>query len=185
MLSELPGLIFEAHALVSADGMIADANAMVPPRLRSEADWAQFQAALDSAAIVASGRRGHDFHPNPSRARLVVTRSVARLGPGPGRATFWNPAGATLAEALTELGITEGMVAVAGVYDVFAGVLDRFILSEMHRLVLPGGTSCFSAGHPRTVLAALGLRPVRIEPLDVALDVTTTLWERAQESVVE
>ena len=38
MLDSLPDLVFEGHALVSADGMIADGNSRMPPALRHDAD---------------------------------------------------------------------------------------------------------------------------------------------------
>ena len=178
MLQGLPDLVFEGHALVSADGMIADEESRMPASLRHDADWAQFQSALERAVIVASGRKGHESHPNPTRRRLVLTRLVERLEPGVGNATMWNPSGIGLAEALRELGITSGMVAVAGVFDFFVPYYDVFVLSEMHRLVLPGGTPCFTTGHPRTVLAREGLRPGPARDLAPASMVTTTEWRR-------
>jgi hypothetical protein len=178
MLESLPALRFEGHALVSVDGMIADAGNRMPPALRNEVDWDRVQAALETAAIVVSGRVGHETHPNPERRRLVLTRSVARLAPGTGNATMWNPAGIGLGEALTELGIATGTVVVAGVFDVFVANYDSFVLSEMSRYSLPGGTPCFSRGHPRVVLAEAGLHPMAFGILDPEADVTTTIWER-------
>jgi hypothetical protein len=87
-----------------------------------------------------------------------------------------NPAGIGLAEVLGELGITSGTVAVSGVFDLFLPYYDRFVLDELHRLVLPGGTPCFTSGHPRTVLAAAGLRPSEAKQLDEGL--TLTMWRR-------
>jgi hypothetical protein len=178
MLPELPDIVFEGHALVSADGMIADGNSHMPPSLRVDADWAQFQAALERSVIVASGRKGHETHPNPTRRRLVLTRLVEALEPGVGNATMWNPSGMPLGEALRTLGITRGTVAIAGVFDFFVPWYDVFVLSEMHRLVLPGGTPCFTTGHPRTVLAEAGLQPGALNDLDAAAEVTTTIWHR-------
>jgi hypothetical protein len=175
MLDALSDLVFEGHALVSADGMIADENSRMPASLRHDADWAQYQAALARAAIVASGRKGHEAFPNPKRRRLVLTRGVARTEQQ-GNATLWNPAGIGLAEVLADLGITSGTVAVSGVFDFFLPYYDRFVLDELHGLVLPGGTPCFTAGHPRTVLAAAGLRPSAAEQLDQGLTLTT--WTR-------
>jgi hypothetical protein len=175
---------FEAHAIISADGMIADAAGEVPANLRNDADWALFQAALDRSVLVVLGRKGHVRHPNPGRQRLVLTRSVASLQPDPddARASFWNPAGLGIAAVLQQLGIVEGTVAITGgtgTYDLFAPLLDCFSLAEVHGLVLPGGTPCFSGGHPRTVLAAGGLRPARIDAIDQAAGVTLTQWQRS------
>lgn len=171
-------LIIEGHAIVSADGMIADAAGEYPAALRNDADWRLYQAALDRAAVVVVGRRGHERHPNPGRRRLVLTRSVARLADDPrdARATLWNPATLPLREALTEIGIGAGTVAVTGVFDHFVADYDRFALSESHRLLIPGGTPCFSGGHPRVVLAEAGLAPTEIALIDPDAMVTTTVW---------
>jgi hypothetical protein len=173
-------LIIEGHAIVSADGMIADGKGEYPQELRNDADWALYQHALDAAAVVVTGRRGHERFPNPGRRRLVVTRRVDSLGDDPKdpRATYWNPAGVPLRAALADLGIADGIVAITGVFDLFAGDYDRFALSESHRLLLRGGTPCFSGGHPRVVLAEAGLRPGRVELIDPAAMVTTTAWQR-------
>ena len=173
-------LIIEGHAIVSADGMIADRAGTYPAALKNEADWRLYQAALDRAAVVVLGRRGHERFPNPGRRRLVLTRSVERLANDPKdqRAVLWNPASLPLWEALAEMGVAEGIVAITGVFEQFVGDCDRFALSESHRLLIPGGTPCFSGGHPRTVLAGLGLKPVGVELIDPEAMVTTTVWER-------
>ena len=173
-------LTIEGHAIVSADGMIADAAGEYPAALRNDADWALYQAALNRAAVVVTGRRGHQRFPNPGRRRLVLTRRVTRLGDDPNdpRATYWNPAGLALRAALAELGVDAGIIAITGVFDLFVADYDRFALSESHRLLIPGGTPCFSSGHPRTVLAEAGLRPVGVDVIDADAMVTTTVWER-------
>lgn len=173
-------LTIEGHAIVSADGMIADAAGEYPAALRNEADWVQYQRALDQAVVVVTGRRGHERFPNPGRKRLVLTHRVDRLAPDPNdpRATYWNPAGLPLQPALAELGVTRGVVAITGVFDLFVADYDRFVLSESHRLLIPQGMPCFAAGHPREVLAAAGLRPIAVELIDPAAMVITTVWER-------
>lgn len=173
------GIAFVGHAIVSADGMIAAADGTMPPALHVDADWLRFQAALDRAALVVLGRKGHALHPNPGRRRLVLTRSVASLATDPAdpNATLWNPARLTIGEVLSALGITSGTVAITGgtgTFDLFAPRLTRFDLSEVADLSLPGGTPCFSAGHPRDVLAAQGMRAMTGEPL--APGVTLTTW---------
>lgn len=172
---------FEGHAIVSADGMIADAAGEMPDALRNDADWAQFQAALDRSALVVLGRKGHERHPNPGRRRLVLTRRVSGLErePGPGEAWFWNPANFPIDGVLATLGIRSGTVAITGgtgTFDLFAPLITTFVLSEVHGLVLPGGAACFSDGHPRAVLAAHGLVPASAEPLGGG--VTLTRWSR-------
>lgn len=177
----VPALV--GHAIVSTDGMIAAADGSMPAPLRLEADWQLFQQALDRSVLVVLGRFGHRRHPNPGRARLVVTGRTARLAPDPEdpAATFWNPAGCSFAAALAELGIASGEIAITGgtrVFSLFARQYSRFALSEVHDLVLPDGRPCFMAGHPRTVLAAAGLRPGRRQPLDADGRATLTQWER-------
>lgn len=174
---------FEGHAIVSEDGMIADAKGLMPAGLHNDADFAFFQAALDRAALVVSGRLGHERHPNPGRRRLALTRRVAALEADPAdpQATFWNPAGMSIAEMLDRLGITSGTVAVTGgtgTYEVFLPVMDAFVLSEVRGLRIPGGTPCFSAGHPRTVLSGAGFLPHDIVVLDQRAGVTQTHWLR-------
>jgi hypothetical protein len=173
-------LSFEGHAIVSTDGMIADAAGAYPDALRNDADWRLYQEALDAAAIVVLGRRAHERHPNPGRRRLVVTRSVDRATPDASdpRAVLWNPAHATLGAVLAELGIVSGVVALTGLFDLFVPHYDRFVLSEHHDLVLAGGRPCFSSGHPRAVLAAHALVPDRPLVIDADAMVTTTTWRR-------
>ena len=170
---------FEGHAIVSADGMIADAAGEMPPALRNDADWAQFQAALDRAALVVLGRKGHERHPNPGRKRLVLTRKADGLMAAGENAWMWNPRKLPVADALAALAIVDAVVAITGgtgTYEVFAAMMTSFVLTEVNRLVLPGGTPAFSAGHPRTVLAAHGLTPGATETLGDG--VTLTRWSR-------
>lgn len=179
----MSGIVIEGHAIVSADGMIADASGAVPAKLQNDADWRAFQAALDRSVLVVLGRLGHHRHPNPGRRRLVVTRSVGGIAPDTAdpRAVLWNPSGTDLAYALAHLGIETGTIAITGgtgIFDIFANRLDRFLLAEVHCFVLPGGTPCFSGGHPRSMLAASGLAPGETKAIDPAAGVTATLWVR-------
>lgn len=175
-------LSFEGHAIVSADGMIADADGTMPDALRNPADWRAFQAALDKAALVVLGRHAHERHPNPGRRRLVATSTVEGASPDPSDpcATLWNPAGCTLDDVLRGLGVS-GTVAVTGgtrVFDLFVGRYTSFVLSEVHDFMLPGGRPTFSGGHPRAVLKAAGLVPSRATTIDAG--VTLTRWERSR-----
>ena len=176
-----PGLRFEGHAIVSADGMIAAADGSVPGALRNDLDWQQFQAALDRSALVVLGRLGHDRHPNPGRRRLVFTSRVTGVAADPADplATLFNPAGASLAEAMALLGLTEGIVAVTGgtlVFDYFRPLYTAFSLAEAHLAVLTRGRPCFPEAHPRCALAGAGLAPERFDVLDAAAAVTVTRW---------
>jgi hypothetical protein len=182
-LSLPPSIRFAGHAIVTADGMIADADGAMPPELRNDADWRRFQAALDEAALVILGRIGHQRHPNPGRRRLVLTRSIPGLAsvPQDPLVHLWNPAGATIGDALRELGVTGGTIAVTGgtgTFDHFLERYDEFVLAEVHGSVLPTGRPCFSSGHPRVVLAAAGLVPAQVELVDRKAGVTETVWRR-------
>ena len=173
---------FEGHAIVSADGMIADAAGDMPEGLRNDADWRSFQAALDRSALVVLGRLGHQRHPNPGRRRLVLTRTVATMAEDPGDplATLWNPAGLPIAAVLKRLGIDTGTVAVTGgvgTFDFFLPLYDRFVLAEVSGLNLPGGVPCFSSGMPRPVLAATGLTLQHSKMIDAG--VLQESWTRA------
>jgi len=183
----IPGtsILVEGHAIVSADGMIADRHGGMPPELRSEADWRIFQAALDRAALVVLGRVGHMRHPNPGRRRLVLTHSVAELQPDPldAHASYWNPAGLAITEVLARLGIVEGTLAITGgtgAFDLFLPWYDSFLLSEVRALELPDGIPCFTKGHPRFTLPGAGLEARDMETIDPG--VVQTLWVRAAKS---
>jgi hypothetical protein len=180
---QLPGFAVVGHAIVSADGMIADADGRMPERLRNEADFALFQAALDRASVVVVGRHGHQRHPNPGRRRLVFTASVEAFEPDrrDPLASLFNPAGIELRAALTRMGVPPGTVAVTGgkrVFDWFLPHYHEFMLAEVHALVLPGGISCFSEGHARTVLARAELAPASVKTIDAQNGVTLTRWTR-------
>lgn len=176
-----PAITYEGHAIVSADGRIADAAGEMPPGLRNDADWQSFQAALDRAALVVLGRVGHARHPNPGRRRLVLTRSVRGLAADPGdpRASFWNPAGLPIADVLAQLEISSGVIAVTGgtgTFDLFVPLYDRFVLAEVDGLLLPDGIPCFSAGVPGAILAAHGL--VRQSEQAIDPGVRQSIWQR-------
>lgn len=178
------GQVFvEGHAIVSEDGMIADAGGEMPPGLRNGADWRLFQAALDRAALVVLGRLGHARHPNRGRRRLVLTRQVAALEPCPSDklAWLWNPAGMPIATALDRLGVREGVLAITGgtgSFDHFLPLYDRFLLAEVSGLHIVDGTWCFSEALPREALTAAGLTPGRPQLIDPDAGVMLTEWRR-------
>lgn len=183
----IPGtsLLVEGHAIVSDDGMIADASGAMPPELRNDADWRLFQAALDRSALVVLGRIGHARHPNPGRRRLVLTRSVEALEPDPADplASYWNPSGITVGDVATRLGVTEGTIAITGgtgTFDLFLPLYDRFVLAEVRGLRMHNGTQCFTKGHPRLVLPGAGLEARDMEAIDRG--VIQTQWVRAVKS---
>src|SRR5262245_39514556 len=174
-------LIVEGHAIVSEDGMIADARGEMPAGLRNGADWRLFQEALDRAGLIVIGRLGHERHPNSGRRRLVLTRQVENLAPDPDdpKATFWNPTGASIEAVLRHLGLTEGILAVTGgSCDLFLPYYARFALAEVPDLMIPDGMSCFRTGLPGPVLAAAGMKPGAPRVIDETTGVTLTMWTR-------
>jgi len=179
----------EAYAIVSADGMLADAERHMPKGLQVEADQKFFQDSLDQAAVVVHGRHSHEGGPRAAqRHRLVMTRKIPALGPDPShpKSLLWNPHGATLQEAWTALGAPAGALAVIGGPEVYRHFLnvgyDAFHLSRAPRVRLPGGRPVFpevAAGRtPEDVLASHGLKPGPQEVLDQAADVSLVTWRR-------
>ena len=142
--------------------------------LRNEADWARFQAALDRAAVTVLGRLAHEANPNPKdRNRLVLSssaRGVERRADG----WWWNPAEASLADALVAAAPEGGIVAVPGgmrVFDYFLAVgFDEFHLARVAGGRIPDGIPLFSAlqdgGSAEAILRAHGLAPDATEMLD-------------------
>jgi dihydrofolate reductase len=177
----------EGFAIVSADGMIADAARHMPDSIKNDADQKFFQGSLDQAAAVVHGRHSHEGGPRADqRRRLILTRhtdAIAPDGKHP-RALLWNPAGASLEDALRELGVSDGMVAIIGGPEVFGMFLpryDAFHLSRAARARLPGGRPVFPQVPERTpeeLLTSHGLRPGPQRVLDAAQDVTLTTWQR-------
>jgi dihydrofolate reductase len=177
---------FEGHAIVSADDKIADADGNKPAALDHPADLARFQAALDEAALIVLGRRSHEASPDRSgRKRLIMSRSVE----APEKRAdgwWWNPAHATLEDALRAAAPDGGLVAIPGgreVFDLFLGAgLDAFHLTRNASVSLPCGVPVFSAcadGTPaEAVLEGAGLRPAEHEVLDEKARVSVTVWRR-------
>jgi dihydrofolate reductase len=179
----------EGLAIISADGMLADADGHMPKNLLVEADQQFFQDTLDQAAVLVQGRHSHEGSPRAAaRRRLILTRRIAGLAEDATypNALLWNPSGATLQQAWERLGALDGMLAVIGgteVYDLFLTIgFDRFYLSRAPHVQLPGGRPVFSGiGHGRTpeqVLASHGLKPGPQHVFDSTLGVTMVTWSR-------
>jgi dihydrofolate reductase len=186
-MSEPPRLRIEGYVIVSADGMLADAVRAMPAELKFPADQAFFEAALDAAAVVVHGRNSFEDQPRSAqRTRIVVTRRVAALACDPAnpKATLWNPAGASFAEACRRAGVTAGVAAIIGgpeVFALFMDAYDTFWLSRAHRLTLPDGTGAFPGVpplSPQDVLARHGLKAAETRVLDAAQAVDVTAWRR-------
>jgi hypothetical protein len=178
--------LVQGHAIVSADDRIADPSGETPASLRNEADWARFQAALDRAAVTVLGRLGHEANPNRRGRNRLVLSSAARGVERRAGAWWWNPAEASLEEALSSAAPVGGIVAVPGgmrVFDLFLSQgYDEFHLARVTNVLVPNGTPIFSAVRMgRTadaLLAADGLHPAAPEVLDAAASVILTIWRR-------
>ena len=184
----MPALRFEGYVIVSGDGMLANADNVMPDELKFEGDKRFFTAALDAAALIVHGRHSHEEQPNsPKRTRIVLTRKVAATAPDPSnpKALLWNPAGASFEEAAERAAVTSGIVAIIGgpaVFDMFMDRYYTFWLSVAPNVRLPGGEPCFPGVGPRTpqqILGQHGLKPGKAEMLDPASGVNVTPWRRS------
>ena len=188
----MPGLRIDGYVIVSADGMLANADHVMPDELKFAGDKQFFTAALDRADLIVHGRHSHEDQPNsPRRKRIILTRAVGAIATDPSnpKAVLWNPAGATFEAACDFAGVRSGTVAIIGGPDVFKMFMDRydtFWLSQAPQVRLPGGEPCFP-GVPeqsaQEVLAAHGLRAGDAQILDPADGVSVTPWRRAAESI--
>jgi hypothetical protein len=179
----------EGYVIVSSDGMIADASGVMPPSIRNDADQKFFQDGLDRAALVLHGRHSHEGGPRAARRRrLILTRQVAAIAPDHAHpySLLWNPAGATLEQAIIELGAPDGAVAPIGgteVFSMFLPVYDAFHLSRAAHAEIPGGRPVFAGVGPNVtpedLLARHGLKPGPRRDLDAAAGITLVTWERA------
>jgi hypothetical protein len=177
----------EGYAIVSDDGMLANAAGVMPDALKIEADRRFFERGLDSVDVVVHGRHSHEQQPHSrSRRRLIATRRIPALAPDPSNdlARLWNPAGATFDEALTALGAFDASVGVIGGTDIFGIFMDRyqaFYLSRAAGVRLPGGRPVFPGVHarkPEDVLASHGLVPGARHWLDRDEGLSTNCWFR-------
>jgi len=178
----------EGYVIVSADGMLADAKGVIPESIRNDADQRFFQDSLDQASAIVHGRHSHEGGPRAAlRKRLVVTRQVATVAPDPTypHALLWNPVGATLDQALAQLGAAAGTVAIIGgpeVFSLFLPLYDVFHLSRAANAKIPGGLAVFTEvgpnATPEDVLSRHGLKPGPRRDLDAAAGVTLVTWER-------
>jgi hypothetical protein len=180
-------LRIEGFVIVSADGMLADVNRVMPQALKFKGDLEFFTAGLDRTDIVVHGRNSFEDQPNsPLRRRIILTHRVTDLAADPKnpKATLWNPAGASFEEACNRAGVRGGTAAIIGgptVFEMFLDRYDTFWLSEAPHVTLPGGEGSFPGvpeDSPQAVLAAHGLQPREVKILDAANDVRVTAWRR-------
>jgi dihydrofolate reductase len=180
-------LRIEGYVIVSADGMLANADRVMPDALKFKGDQQFFNAALDRVNLIVHGRHSYEGQPNsPKRRRIILTSKTAALAPDSSNpnATLWNPAGATFEQACERAGVRSGTVAVIGGPQVFGMFLDRydtFWLSQAPHVRLPGGQACLPGvpeRSPQAILAAQGLQPGEAQILDAAHEVSVTPWRR-------
>jgi dihydrofolate reductase len=178
---------FVGYAIVSADGMLATADRVMPKSLKFPGDQKFFEAGLDAAALIVHGRNSMEGHPrSPQRKRLILTRSVEAPTPDPdnAKAVLWNPAFARFEAAASLAGVSGGTVAPIGGTDVFDMFLDRydaFCLSQAPHVKLPGGVPVFHdvpRRSPEQILKAHGLGAGERQLLDAEGDVTVIEWRR-------
>ena len=183
----MPALRIEGYVIVSGDGMLANADRVMPEGLKFEGDKKFFTDALDHADLIVHGRNSFEDQPNsPKRKRVILTRDVPTLAPDPSnpKASLWNPSGASFEAACEFVGVRSGNVAIIGGPTVFGMFMDRydtFWLSLAAKVRLPGGEPCFPGvpqRSPQQVLAAHGLKPGEARLLDPKHEVSVTPWRR-------
>jgi dihydrofolate reductase len=178
----------EGYVIVSSDGMIADANGVMPKAIQNDADQKFFQAALDRVAVIVHGRHSHEGGPRAARRkRLILTRQVGALAPDPDHpnSLLWNPAGASLERGMEAVGAGDGTVAVIGgteVFSMFLPLYDAFHLSRAAHAKIPGGRPVFNEvgpnATPEDVLTRRGLKSGPRHDLDPAAGVSVVTWQR-------
>jgi len=181
----------EGNAIVSEDGMLANAARIMPDSLKFEADKHFFERGLDGVDVVVHGRHSHERQPHSHlRRRLILTRQISAIAAHPSneKALLWNPVGASFDEALAALGAPNGSVGVIGGPDVFGMFLDCydvFHLSRAPRVRLPGGRPVFPEVPTRTpeeLLARHGLARGQRQVLDPANGLAVVSWHRSTKS---
>jgi hypothetical protein len=179
----------EGYAIVSADGMLANAAGVMPEELKLEADQRFFTHGLDGVDAVAHGAHSHEQQPHSHlRRRLILTRQVPALAADPSneKALLWNPAGASFEDAWAALRLPDGSLAVIGGTEVFGMFLPRYDVFHLTRapaVRLPGGRPVFPQvpqQTPEEVLASHGLAPAPARVLDTPSGLSVTSWSRSR-----
>lgn len=183
-----PAPRIEGYAIVSDDGMLANAEGIMPDSLKFDADQAFFERGLDNVDVVAHGRHSHERQRRSHlRRRLILTHKVSAIAADPSnkKVLFWNPAGASLEQAMAALGTADGSIGVIGGTEVFEIFLDRydiFYLSRVPGVSLPGGRPVFlevPARTPEEVLARHGLNRGERQVLDTEKGLAVVSWRRS------
>lgn len=149
MMDPKPAHRFQGYAVVSADGLMADADGRMPDQLKFDADWDYFQSALDRADVTLIGRATHEAAPNVKKRRRLVFSSRVQGILRDDETTFWADPMKTDANAvLTEMAGPGADVAVVGGQGVFDWVLSKpgfssFHISLAHHVRLGSGRHIF------------------------------------------
>jgi dihydrofolate reductase len=175
---------FIGYAIVSEDGMLADASKIIPPSMIVKADQDFFMRGLDAAAALIHGRNSAEQPTSPTRRRLIATRHVATTAPieGQPHALHWNPEGLGVEAALAALGVASGDIAIIGGTDIFGLFLPRYAVFHLTRapgVRLPGGLPVFPgvpSQTPEQILAANRLNPGAPTMLDPERNVSLVTW---------
>lgn len=173
------------YAIVSREGMIANADGSFPEGIKIDADQKFFHGSLRRASAIANGKHSNEGGPDSfARPRLILTRKIASLAPhsrNP-KALLWNPKGASLEEAWKRLGAPGDVLAVVGGTEVFGLFLelgyDDFFLSRADASV-PYGRPVFPGGlTPEKALKRGGMTLKETHVLDQASNTTVEHWAR-------
>jgi len=175
------------YVIVTRDGMIANADGVMPPEMIVEADQRHFEQELDTVAAVVHGRHSQEhFARSAQRHRLVATRRVAGLAPHPDNpnALLWNPAAVAHETALQALGVTGGRIGIiggTGIFGLFLPWYDAFYLTRADDVTLPGGRPVFPdvpRETPEQILQRHGLYPDASHVLDPVRGTSLVVWSR-------
>jgi dihydrofolate reductase len=180
-------LTFEGYAIVSADGMLAAADGIMPATLKFDADQRFLSDSLDAVDLIVQGRNSFEDQPNSAkRRRIYATRSVQQpVMAADKQSVLWNPAHAPIDAAVAATGLNTARIAIIGgtsLFDMFLNRYQSFWLSHAPKVALPGGVPVFSgvpARSPDEILRDQGMTEGRRRVLDPADDVTVVEWTRA------
>ena len=175
----------DGYAIISEDGMIANAAGVMPSALKFEADQQFFERGLDAVDVVVHGRNSKEQQA-AFRRRLILTRRIPSIAmkSGTQNALFWNPTGAPLEQAMKVLGVPNGSIGVIGGTEVFALFLDRsntFYLTRVPGVQIPGGRPVFPEVPritPEDVLSQHGLSRGERQVLDAKSGLVVVAWCR-------
>jgi len=167
----------EGYAIVFEDGMLADANGIMPDVLKTDADQRFFERGLAGVDVPnprpqfprASSQfiQTLSYHSNEACCRDDAQFCSKR-------AVLWNPVGAPLREALALLRAPHRSIGVLG----GTSVLDRydvFYLSceRRHPFRRPASISAVPARSPAEILRAHGLARCTVERAAANLTIET------------